>query len=1011
MSRAVQHAGLVALILAVALPSGEALAEDLGTPAGPLEPVKSMGQPLRIKPYLAASLAWTPEGETSVGGLATAGLYKDLVLPLTGLLGLSGEGYVGGTGGDWDGGVRLFATSRLFFLNVGVDWNARLERADFILGFTPYFRRGGLFGRGGNFRIEWIPQRNNTLQFGFQIPLEPHMGRTRPRNTRVSLPRPPAPPLPSALPPGAEAAVADFSHAGVWLSDYTAAFNDEDDSSRAKAMARFREALDAAKTLLDTKDDRHPEGHSYEIESRHYNEGVDTAFAAAVGQTEGRAVSDLAREVLLDEVLLPYDRLIGQFKKPDTLQGLSGRARVRLATALKERPLGEARQAHTLAVFDRLLDVVEDSHQTTKAFWDGDERRVWLPLDLALRPEQFDSQEELDGLIARAVGRPFTGGNAVFPTNAPRFQLELLKSIRAAEDYHVLWIHDYAGLVDGEPDPIAFAITVEGYLRTLAERVRQYDETGRLPIYMIFQTQFFYEGSQSRLYLSLLEDPMGHELKLGRGHEDMERDVRAAQEELRQAVAGSARLQAEAQERGKDWLNDIVKVHVSVTFPADLSFRTPLIAHFLPFTPDTLMLDHRKLFFYDLTEEDPRRGRALFSGTGVGAEYASPTWNDRGVLVTGPAALQLREEARRLLRSQGFREDEIPGPLQRRPRSADYDAHVAELVAEGHSARALNVHNEVGFGRKEATLAQSIQYTLAPPDTLIISPDSLWTSPFWAGQLAGAALRGCHVYVVAASAGNSATDFLPVLARTREIFARLLELEKVLGSEIRAAGGHLRVGLYTRAAPGGDTLARVREAAEGYRRYPFLLDELPLPRDTVAMLEEMASELESAGYRPDPIAEGTREGRPKLHRKTQLFATRHALRAVADHPETSALLRRQVALEAQVSGDFQKVLEDVGDFPIDTVTREAMEDEPPEGARDGIYYYTVGSKNQNPRSAHLDGETSFIVSGPWSFFGYSDFMFLMAATTWVESEAELNELLPAGDEGSRRLGRMTGKLI
>jgi hypothetical protein len=60
---------------------------------------------------------------------------------------------------------------------------------------------------------------------------------------------------------------------------------------------------------------------------------------------------------------------------------------------------------------------------------------------------------------------------------------------------------------------------------------------------------------------------------------------------------------------------------------------------------------------------------------------------------------------------------------------------------------------------------------------------------------------------------------------------------------------------------------------------------------------------------------------------------------------------------------------------------------------------------------HLDGETSFIVSGPWSFFGYSDFMFLMAATTWVEGEAELTELLPAGDEGSRRLGRITGKLI
>lgn len=71
----------------------------------------------------------------------------------------------------------------------------------------------------------------------------------------------------------------------------------------------------------------------------------------------------------------------------------------------------------------------------------------------------------------------------------------------------------------------------------------------------------------------------------------------------------------------------------------------------------------------------------------------------------------------------------------------------------------------------------------------------------------------------------------------------------------------------------------------------------------------------------------------------------------------------------------------------------------------------MGSKNQNPRSAHLDGETSFIVSGPWSYFGYVDFMFVMAATTWIESQAELTESLPAGDEGSRRLGRTTGKVI
>ena len=71
-------------------------------------------------------------------------------------LGVSAEGYVGGAGGRWDGGGRFFLTSRLLFLNLGVDWNAPDEKLDFILAFTPYFRRGGLFGSGGNFRIERV---------------------------------------------------------------------------------------------------------------------------------------------------------------------------------------------------------------------------------------------------------------------------------------------------------------------------------------------------------------------------------------------------------------------------------------------------------------------------------------------------------------------------------------------------------------------------------------------------------------------------------------------------------------------------------------------------------------------------------------------------------------------------------------------------------------------------------------------------------------------------------------
>ena len=161
---------------------------------------------------------------------------------------------------------------------------------------------------------------------------------------------------------------------------------------------------------------------------------------------------------------------------------------------------------------------------------------------------------------------------------------------------------------------------------------------------------------------------------------------------------------------------------------------------FLPFVPDTVMLDHRKLFFYDVTEEDPGRGAAAFTGTGVGAAYANPNWEDRGLLVSGPSLLGLKDAARQLLLSQGFAEDDIPAPLRPRPRPSDYDALVAELEAEGHRARGINVHNEPGYAYKETTFLQSLLYTLAPPDTMILAPDSIWANPLWAGQLAEAAL-------------------------------------------------------------------------------------------------------------------------------------------------------------------------------------------------------------------------------------------------------------------------------
>ena len=47
---------------------------------------------------MAGSLTWNREGEERLGGVGVAGLYKDLVLPISGAFGVSAEGYVGGIG-------------------------------------------------------------------------------------------------------------------------------------------------------------------------------------------------------------------------------------------------------------------------------------------------------------------------------------------------------------------------------------------------------------------------------------------------------------------------------------------------------------------------------------------------------------------------------------------------------------------------------------------------------------------------------------------------------------------------------------------------------------------------------------------------------------------------------------------------------------------------------------------------------------------------------------------------
>ena len=177
-----------------------------------------------------------------------------------------------------------------------------------------------------------------------------------------------------------------------------------------------------------------------------------------------------------------------------------------------------------------------------------------------------------------------------------------------------------------------------------------------MPLYMILHDQYFYETSDGRLWLTILQDPLNASMHLEGDDGTRERHLLERQNELRAAVAASRRLQQEARATGdaERWLRNIVSVHVNVMNQSDFSFRSSHIIPGLPFMPDNVMRDHRKLVIYDVDEANPNRGAVFVMGIGIGDVYSSASWEDRGFRVRGPATLDARAGLRQTLLENGF---------------------------------------------------------------------------------------------------------------------------------------------------------------------------------------------------------------------------------------------------------------------------------------------------------------------------------------------------------------------
>ena len=1008
------------LLLLVAVGRGARAQDTLRPAQGGY--VHSLGLPEIYKPYVGVGIGLARGTDTHLASQLRVGVFRDLGSPVTELVGWAVEGYGGVRDVRADGGVRGLLVSNLLRIGAGVDYDVRDGAGDLLLTFLAPVRRGGIIGGGSDLRLEWLPTRGGSINLSLTVPLhQPHRGRTRPYLDHVVLRNVAPLPLAFARPDSTLRAALDSVRATAhWINRFVVPSLGAPGGDIAQSVALAAAPLKAR--LAD---------HTVDAEIGAYHAALARAFSIAISDgplpsngvsPSGVAVAERAKAILLDRVLFPYNRLLGQNKKPDTTREFGGHARGLFARwLLLQSSVPAARVDAALYVFQQLLDVVEAIRAANRETW-GDPRLVWLPLQLALAPEQYAEQKQLDSLLSQATERPITHGNRIWYVHNDRFRLELIKSIGLARNYHVLWVHDFRGVNDsGRPDRLSLLLVTEAYLAALRERVAEYDSTGQLPAYMIFLDQHYFERNHSRPLLRLLEDPLGHHLELPASADSLARRLEEAQERLRRAVAASRLLATERAQYGESWLHRLVKVQVNVTNPADPSFRSRLILPLIGL-PDDAMRDHRKVVLYDASEADPYRGMAMYAGMGVGEHYAGPAWEDRALMLQGPAALTLRDEARELLEAQGITGGEMPHVLRPQPKAASYDLRVRAEIDSldrwgGVASRAVELHNETGYALKEVSVAKATLFNLMSPGGVVKVPDSLWLNEFLASLLVGSALRGVRVLVIAPSLASApAPGWTMVLAH--DLLSRLVALRREFTPEIAVAGGLLQPGLYDPDI-GVDALhQRVRALRRSLAANPFLRDLYAFEPSVYQVLASadsiLGSEPASAAAMhtmaaASPGLPSDSSVRPKLHFKGFLYVSREAWTRLIGGPAMAVGLRayleqrsRQVREGASIGeGPMADAMQQVGAVFITPGNRSV----PTEELARFAFFLQVGSPNQDYRSMVMDGEAAVLVSGWTSLYAVPDFVLLTGLVTWIDDQVELDRRLPPPGRLRRGIAR------
>lgn len=963
----------------------------------------SLGQPSRWHWQLglgAGAYLAGPSSDLMLRGWA--GGYRASLNPVTKLVEFGFEAYAGARDHKADIGTRALLQIPYLSGGVGGDYNIRTGRLDLLVTLHTPVRRGGFLTRGTLLRLDWLPTLGNSFVVGVSAPLgDPLAGRNRPVRDYVVVAAPfHAPARHEPVTATLRAELDSLAVSAGWIRKLVVPFLDQDGRDYGVALARTGRYVADLRARLTV--------HSAEAEVLFFHAQMEHAFTvAASSAAAGRALARTSRHILLAEVLIPYDALLGRKKRNDTLKALGIAARGRFSRWVTTSGLvPEERTEDVLFVFERLTDILEAQRSEAAKEWD-DPRLVWLPLQYGLLPEEHDEQRELDALLERVTGVQFAEQNKLTYVSNLQFHWELLRMIRETRAYHVLWIHDFPAFKhQGTLDVASLTQVVDGYLAVLAERVERYDSAGTLPLFFIFLDDFYYEAGKARLLMSVLEDPLRARPNIPDATAaDVDRLSRALQR-LRAAVHHSRVLQAEAREYGEGWLRNRVKVHVNITNRVDASFWSGGLVSSVFGYPDDVMRDHRKIAFRDVSEDDPYAGVGILTGLGVGQYYLGPQWDDRSLLVQGPVLLQVKEAARDLLISQGVSPEDIPAPLRpaRWGRAMTLDGARVPPDASAFHSRAMAVFNQTGYLPKALNAAKALLYSLMPPGSVIKVPDSLWNSTFFGALLAGASLRGATVLIIGPALANAPSANFPQMAREHELFTRLLLVRRELAAPIAAAGGTLRTGLYALPVDDHGFASRVDRWVEQVSGAPFLEQLYPFAPGLMSMVAE--------GGRPAPAVPVARNPRdsaaaPKLHQKVQFLATGEFWRAVTASPEWSRFMQTYLSYReaTYVRGETEHPDARALTDSLERIARQLLG--PIQNEPKAASFALVGSQNQDYRGMFMDGEVAVVFTGATSLIPLVDLVFMVGTVTWIEDQATLDRLLPPVSELQRRIARAT----